>query len=344
MRNLVAIAILMLFASCKQEPQAPRDYAVIHGNIKNVTDSISFRLYNPETSKSVIIEVDKDGNYRDTLKLDKPTMYNAVYNNIFVLYLKNDMDLELNFDSEKIQETISFKGHGEEENNFLKFKSKHVSGLFGKDYKAYLSLNEDDFNTTTNKFVKDFNDELDRKTNVLDSTFVSKEKAEIEEFKMSMEAQHQEQLAINAKLSKGMPSPEFKDYMNYNGGKASLADYRGSYVYIDVWATWCVPCIYEIPFLEKVEKQYEGKNIKFLSISADQPKDEAKWRKMIKDKDMHGIQLMADNATESQFFMDYYIYGIPRFILIDPKGNVVTYDAPRPSEDALKELFNSLDI
>ena len=153
MRNLVAIAILMLFASCKQEPKAPRDYAVIHGNIKNVTDSISFRLYNPETSKSVIIDVDKNGNYRDTLKLDKPTMYNAVYNNIFVLYLKNDMDLELNFDSEKIQETISFKGNGEDENNFLKFKSKHVSRLFGEDYKAYLGLNAEDFNTTTDKFV-----------------------------------------------------------------------------------------------------------------------------------------------------------------------------------------------
>ena len=167
----------------------------------------------------------------------------------------------------------------------------------------------------------------------------------MEEFKINMEAQHNEQLEINAKLGVGKPSPDFKDYTNYKGGKSSLSDYRGSYVYIDVWATWCVPCIYEIPFLAKVEKQYEGKNIKFLSISADQPKDEQKWRNMIKDKDMsHGIQLMADNATESQFFMDYYIYGIPRFILIDPQGNIVSYDAPRPSEERLKELFNSLDI
>ena len=345
MRNLLVIAMIVLFASCKQEPHVPKDYAVIHGTIKNVNDSTSLRLYNPVTSKSVIIEVDKDGNFRDTLKLDNPTTYNAVYNNIFVLYLKNDMDLQVNFDSEKIQETITFKGKGEDENSFLKFKSKHVSGLFGADYKEYLSLNEDDFNATTNKFLKDFNTELDQKTNVLDSSFVAKEKADMEEFKINMEAQHNEQLEINAKLGVGKPSPDFKDYTNYKGGKSSLSDYRGSYVYIDVWATWCVPCIYEIPFLAKVEKQYEGKNIKFLSISADQPKDEQKWRNMIKDKDMsHGIQLMADNATESQFFMDYYIYGIPRFILIDPQGNIVSYDAPRPSEERLKELFNSLDI
>ncbi len=344
MRNLLVIALIVLFASCKQEPHVPKDYAVIHGTIKNLNDSISLRLYNPVTSKSVIIEVDKDGNFRDTLKLDSPTTYNAVYDNIFVLYLENDMDLQIDFDSKKIQETITFKGNGEEENNFLKFKSKHVSGLFGEDYKAYLGLNPDDFNTTTNKFVKDFNAELDKKASVLDSSFVAKEKADMDEFKINMEAQHLEQLEINAKLGQGKPSPDFKGYTNYNGGKASLADYRGSYVYIDVWATWCVPCIYEIPFLEKVEKQYEGKNIKFLSISADQPKDEQKWRDMIKNKNMHGIQLMADNATESQFFVDYFIYGIPRFILIDPQGNIVTYDAPRPSEEKLIDLFKSLNI
>ncbi len=344
MRNLVVIAMIVLFASCKQEPHVPKDYAVIHGNIKNVNDSISLRLYNPETSKSVIIEVDKDGNFRDTLKLDQPTTYNAVYNNIFVLYLKNDMDLQVDFDSQKIQETITYKGNGEKENNFLKFKSKQVSGLFGEDYKDYLGLNAEDFNTTTNKFMKEFNGELDNNAKELDSSFVSKERVDIQEFKKNMEAQHQEQLEINAKLGQGQPSPDFKDYTNYKGGKASLADYRGSYVYIDVWATWCVPCIYEIPFLKKVEKQYEGKNVKFLSISADQPKDEQKWRNMIQEKDMHGIQLLADNAIESQFFMDYYIYGIPRFILIDPKGNIVSYDAPRPSEERLKDLLNSLDI
>lgn len=344
MKNIVAITLLLIVASCKQEPQVPKDYAVVHGTIKNVKDSINLRLYNPVTSKSVVIEVDKNGNYRDTLKLDAATMYNAVYNNVFMLYLKNDMDLQMDFDSDKIQETISFKGNGEEENNFLKYKSKHLNGLFGEDYKAYLGMNEEKFNTTTSKFMDDFNSTLDNKASVLDSSFVAKERTDIEEFKKNMEAQHQEQLEINSKLGAGKPSPDFKDYTNFKGGKASLADYRGSYVYIDVWATWCIPCIYEIPFLEKVEKQYEDKNIKFLSISADQPKDEQKWRTMINDKNMHGIQLLADNAIESQFFVDYYIYGIPRFILLDPQGNIVTYDAPRPSEEKLKELFNSLDI
>lgn len=344
MKNILVITMLVLFASCKQEPQPPKDYAVIYGTVTNANDSTNLRLFNPETSKSVIVKVNDDGTYRDTLKLEKASSFNAVYNDIFVLYLQNDMNLQIDFDAEKISETLVFKGEGEEENNFLKFKSKHVAGLFGKDYKVYLGLSPDDFDKTTTKFMDEFQGELNKNTSALDSSFVAQEKSNIEDFKKSMESQHKEQLEINAKLGPGQPSPDFKGYINYNGGTSSLADYRGSYVYIDVWATWCVPCIYEIPFLEKVEKEYEGKNIKFLSVSADEPKDEQKWRNMIKDKNMHGIQLLADNAIQSQFFVDYYIYGIPRFILLDPQGNIVTYDAPRPSEDKLKELFNSLDI
>lgn len=47
---------------------------------------------------------------------------------------------------------------------------------------------------------------------------------------------------------------------------------------------------------------------------------------------------------ESQFVKDYFIYGIPRFILLDPEGKIVSADAPRPSEPKLRELFDSLDM
>merc|ERR1711916_38022 len=67
-------------------------------------------------------------------------------------------------------------------------------------------------------------------------------------------------------LMKGMPSPKFVNYENNAGGKTSLDDLQGKYVYIDVWATWCGPCIQEIPSLKKIEKQYHNKNIEFVSI------------------------------------------------------------------------------
>ena len=141
-----------------------------------------------------------------------------------------------------------------------------------------------------------------------------------------------------------MPSPEFKKYINYKGGKSSLKDFRGSYVFIDVWATWCGPCKYEMPFIGKVEKQFHDKNIKFVSISVDRLKDETKWRNMIKAQGLSGIQLLADKEIASSFIAGYYIQAIPRFIILDKEGKIVNSDAPRPSEPELTELLNSLDI
>ncbi|MEH6535583.1 MAG: TlpA disulfide reductase family protein [Psychroserpens sp.] len=143
----------------------------------------------------------------------------------------------------------------------------------------------------------------------------------------------------NKDLIKGKPSPQFVNYENHKGGEMSLTDLKGKYVYVDVWATWCGPCIREIPSLKEVEKKFHNENIEFVSASIDQVKDHDKWVAMVKDKELGGMQLMADNDWKSKFVQDYAIQGIPRFILIDPNGNIVSADAPRPSDPKLVELL-----
>ena len=145
-------------------------------------------------------------------------------------------------------------------------------------------------------------------------------------------------------VAKGQPSPKFANYENNAGGTTSLEDLKGKYLYVDVWATWCGPCKKEIPFLKELEKAYHGKNIEFVSVSIDKQSDHGKWKKMIIDKELGGVQLLADNAWKSQFVQDYLIKGIPRFILIDPNGNIVTANAPGPSEEELIDLFKELNI
>ena len=145
-------------------------------------------------------------------------------------------------------------------------------------------------------------------------------------------------------LSIGKPSPQFVNYENYKGGNTSLSDLKGKYVYIDVWATWCGPCLGEIPSLKKVEKQFHDNNIEFVSISIDKIPDHEKWKTMIEEKELGGIQLFADNDWKSKFVTDYQIQGIPRFILIDPEGNIVDANALRPSNPELTELFTELSI
>ena len=146
-------------------------------------------------------------------------------------------------------------------------------------------------------------------------------------------------------LEQGSPSPKFIDYENYAGGTTSLDDLKGKYVYIDVWATWCGPCKAEIPFLKEVESKYhDNQNISFVSISVDQAKDHDKWKAMVKEKELTGIQLIAENAFRSSFIESYRIIGIPQFLLIGPDGNIVNRNAPRPSNPKLIDLFNELNI
>lgn len=138
-------------------------------------------------------------------------------------------------------------------------------------------------------------------------------------------------------LAQGKPSPTF-EYKDIRGRKVSLASLKGRLVYIDVWATWCGPCKGEIPYLKKLEKEYHRKRIRFVSISVD--KDKAAWEKMVKDQKLGGIQLYAGDNWQTEFLQSYSINGIPRFILLDKKGNIISADAPRPSSEKIRPLLN----
>ena len=131
-------------------------------------------------------------------------------------------------------------------------------------------------------------------------------------------------------LKKGSPSPSF-NYPDTSGKNISLESLKGKLVYVDVWATWCGPCKAQIPFLKQLEEKYREEDIAFVSLSIDQLKNISKWKDMIVDKQLEGIQIIADKAWRSKFVTDYVIEGIPRFILIDKYGNLMDPMAPRPA-------------
>ena len=146
------------------------------------------------------------------------------------------------------------------------------------------------------------------------------------------------------KIKPGSYSPTFEAYENHAGGYSSLGDFKGKYVYVDVWASWCAPCIKEIPDLKAVEKKFRGKKIEFVSISIDTDRSYDDWKKMVVDKELTGVQLIADKAWDSEFIKDYQIKGIPRYILIDPEGKIVNAMAPSPSTEALGTTLEALDL
>lgn len=127
-------------------------------------------------------------------------------------------------------------------------------------------------------------------------------------------------------MKKGQASPAFR-FADIDGKEVGLQDFAGKYVMIDVWATWCPPCRAEIPALKKLEQQFKDKNIVFVSISCDQKI--ADWEKMVREDGLGGIQL--HNGGDEEFMNAYRIRSIPRFILLDREGNIISANMTRPS-------------
>ena len=96
--------------------------------------------------------------------------------------------------------------------------------------------------------------------------------------------------------------------------------------------------------MNEIEEKYKGKNIAFVSISIDRDKEVEKWKSMIAEKKMGGIQLWAGGNSPVEFVDRYYVKGIPRFILLDPNGNIIKQNAPRPSDEKLVKLFDELKL
>ncbi len=142
-------------------------------------------------------------------------------------------------------------------------------------------------------------------------------------------------------LAVGNTSPGFS-YESVDGKIVNLSDFKGKYIYIDVWATWCAPCIKQIPYLKELEKRYHNKNIAFVSISVDKAEVKETWKQMIKDRQLGGVQLFSDKSFDSDFLNTYAVNSIPRFIIIDPDGKVLEAEGPRPSYDKTKVLLDEL--
>lgn len=136
------------------------------------------------------------------------------------------------------------------------------------------------------------------------------------------------------KIAKGMPAPNFET-VDVNNNHVNLSDFKGKYVYVDFWASWCGPCKQEIPYFKTLTSDFNGKNIAFLSVSVDAKKDA--WEKAIVTHDLFGNLLYA--GSNDIIRNEYMVYSIPRFVLIDPEGNFVDSNAPRPSSEEIRNLF-----
>jgi thiol-disulfide isomerase/thioredoxin len=121
-----------------------------------------------------------------------------------------------------------------------------------------------------------------------------------------------------------------------------LITLKGKVIYIDFWASWCSPCLAEMPTSMKMRQSFKNQNIVFLYISTDNNFSDWKGVRSKALLDNYPYSFLLINSEQSSIKKTNNIITLPRYIIINKKGKVVNMDAPRPSDPKLKPLLDKL--
>lgn len=321
LKNLLTVALATLLFACTN---TNTKQVIISGTITNPKGD-TVKIIMKDTS--YITTLNEAAHFNISFTLDSATYLSFFHGEeSTAMFLKGGESVNLTIDTEFFDETIIYEGSSE--SSYL--AKKYLLSEEANIYNQLFSTEKEEFITNLNTHIAKVEQEL---ASVNNEAFVASEK----ENNVKMIHYYIEKIEAIANLPQiGEPAIDFT-YADKEGNEVSLSTFKGSLVYVDVWATWCGPCKAEIPALKTLEHDYHNNNITFLSVSVDTDKEA--WVNMLADKQLGGVQLWANGWTE--ITNSYAINGIPRFMLFDTDGNVISLNAPRPSSDEIRGILDA---
>ena len=133
---------------------------------------------------------------------------------------------------------------------------------------------------------------------------------------------------------------EFADAIN--GSNVSVKGLKGQVVAIDFWATWCGPCVAEMPKMKELYAKYHAQGVEFIGVSLDQSKDKGgldKLKAFVKENKIPWPQYYQGNGWESEFSVSWGINSIPCVFLVDAEGKLFSLEAGGKLEEMIPELL-----
>jgi len=140
----------------------------------------------------------------------------------------------------------------------------------------------------------------------------------------------------------GAVAPDFIQN-DVNGAPVKLSSFRGKYVLIDFWASWCGPCRQENPNVVRNYNKYKTKNFTVLGVSLDKPEGKSAWLAAIKSDGLEWTQVSDLKFWNNEAAGLYQVSSIPQNFLIDPNGKIIAKNLRGEDLDAkLQELFGKI--
>ena len=321
LKHLFTVALATLLFACTNTNS---NQVIISGIITNPKgDTVKIMM----KDTSYITTLNEAAHFNISFNLDTATYLSFFHGEeSTAMFLKGGESVNLTIDTEFFDETIIYEGSAE--SSYL--AKKYMLGEEANIYGQLFTTEKEEFITNLKHHIAIVEEQLN---NVKNEAFITAEKGS----NVKMIDFYIEKIEAIANLpKKGEAAIDFT-YPDKEGNEFSLSTFKGSLVYVDVWATWCGPCKSEIPALKELEHDYHNNNITFLSVSVDTDKES--WLNMVAEKQLGGVQLWANGWTK--ITKSYAINGIPRFMLFDADGNVISLNAPRPSSSEIRELLDA---
>lgn len=139
------------------------------------------------------------------------------------------------------------------------------------------------------------------------------------------------------KLRAGVQVENFS-FIDLEGNQVSLMDFKDKIIYLDLWASWCGPCIntFRTKTPEFESKLREKEDVVLMYISIDEK--EEPWRNYLSKNPMRGVHLFAGKGFQAEIMQYFKVWGIPRYLIIGKDNKIIDVNAPRPGDEAFEVL------